>query len=129
VAALMEGISSGAVSNQVNDVQNAEVIFLIGANPTSNHPVAATWMKNAAKNGVKLIVADPRRNELARYATQFLQFKPDTDVALLNAMIHSIIDADLVDKRFIPERASGFEALEADAKGCSPEQMAPACGV
>src|SRR3989442_4001190 len=62
VAALMEGINSGAVSNQVNDVLNAEVVFLIGANPTSNHPVAATWMKNAAKNGVKLIVADPRKN-------------------------------------------------------------------
>src|SRR5437762_2734404 len=76
VAALMEGINSGAVSNQVNDVAKAELVFLIGANPTSNHPVAATWMKNAAKNGVKLIVADPRRNELARHATQFLQFKP-----------------------------------------------------
>ena len=60
VAALLEGIGSGAVSNQVNDVENAEVIFLIGANPTSNHPVAATWMKNAAKRGAKLIVADPR---------------------------------------------------------------------
>src|SRR5438876_1194552 len=129
VAALMEGINSGAVSNQVNDVQNAEVIFLIGANPTSNHPVAATWMKNAAKNGVKLIVADPRRNELARYATQFLQFKPDTDVALLNAMIHSIIDEDLVDKKFIAERTSGFEALKENAKGFSPEKMAPVCGV
>src|SRR5213079_654511 len=121
VAALMEGINSGAVSNQVNDVQNAEVIFLIGANPTSNHPVAATWMKNAAKNGVKLIVADPRRNELARHATQFLQFKPDTDVALLNAMIHSIIAEDLVDKKFIADRTSGFEALKENAKNFSPE--------
>src|SRR6266853_1771716 len=70
VAALMEGINSGAVSNQVRDVMKAEVIFLIGANPTVNHPVAATWMKNAAKAGVKLIVADPRRGEVARlYAT------------------------------------------------------------
>src|SRR3989454_2712702 len=129
VAALMEGINSGAVSNQVNDVQNAEVIFLIGANPTSNHPVAATWMKNAAKNGVKLIVADPRRNELARHATHFLQFKPDTDVALLNAMIHSIIDEDLVDKKFIAERTSGFEALKENANSFSPEKMAPVCGV
>src|SRR5205809_1922788 len=129
VAALMEGINSGAVSNQVNDVQNAEVIFLIGANPASNHPVAATWMKNAAKNGVKLIVADPRRNELARHATQFLQFKPDTDVALLNAMIHSIIAEDLVDKKFIAERTSGFEALKENAKSFSPEKMAPVCGV
>ena len=68
VAALMEGVGSGAVSNQVNDVANAEVIFLIGANPTSNHPVAATWIKNAVKNGAKLIDADPRRSELSRHA-------------------------------------------------------------
>ena len=65
VAALLEGIGSGAVSNQVNDVANAELIFLIGANPTSNHPVAATWMKNAARRGVKLVYADPRRGELS----------------------------------------------------------------
>jgi len=91
VAALMEGINSGAVSNQVRDVMKAEVIFLIGANPTVNHPVAATWMKNAAKAGVKLIVADPRRGDLARYATYNLQFKADTDVALLNAMLHVIV--------------------------------------
>src|SRR6202041_3898314 len=75
VAALMEGINSGAVSNQVRDVANAEVIFLIGANPTVNHPVAATFIKNAAKAGVKLIIADPRRSDLARHATHFLQFK------------------------------------------------------
>ncbi|MBI3938637.1 MAG: molybdopterin-dependent oxidoreductase, partial [Betaproteobacteria bacterium] len=75
VAALLEGIGSGAVSNQVNDVRRAEVVLLIGANPVSNHPVAATWIKNAVKNGVKLIVADPRRSELARHATHFLQFK------------------------------------------------------
>src|SRR6266704_2459183 len=85
VAALMEGINSGAVSNQVRDVMKAEVIFLIGANPTVNHPVAATWMKNAAKAGVKLIVADPRRGDLARHATYNLQFKADTDVARLYA--------------------------------------------
>ena len=82
VAALMEGINSGAVSNPVRDVAKADVIFVIGANPTVNHPVAATWMKNAAKAGAKLIVADPRRSDLARHATYYLQFNPDTDVAL-----------------------------------------------
>ena len=91
VAALMEGVSSGAVSNQVSDVQHAEVIFLIGANPISNHPVAATWIKNAAKRGATFIYADPRRSELARHAKYYLQFKPDTDVALLNAMMHTKI--------------------------------------
>ena len=129
VAALLEGIGSGAVSNQVNDVENAEVIFLIGANPTSNHPVAATWMKNAANRGVKLIYADPRRGELARHAWRFLQFRPDTDVALLNAMIHTIIDEGLVNADFVRDRTSGFEALKENAAKFSPEKMAPICGI
>jgi formate dehydrogenase major subunit len=129
VAALLEGIGSGAVSNQVNDVANSEVIFLIGANPTSNHPVAATWLKNAAQRGAKLIIADPRRTDLARHASHFLQFKPDTDVALLNAMIHAIIDEGLVNEAFIRDRTSGYEALKENAKAFSPEKMAPVCGI
>jgi formate dehydrogenase major subunit len=129
VAALMEGLNSGAVSNQVSDVLRAEVVIVIGANPTVNHPVAATWIKNAANKGVKLIVADPRRTELDRHATYFLQFKPDTDVALLNAMIHAIIDEGLVNDAFIKDRTSGFEALKKNAKAYSPEKMAPVCGI
>jgi formate dehydrogenase major subunit len=129
VAALLEGIGSGAVSNQVNDVANSEVIFLIGANPTSNHPVAATWLKNAAKRGAKLIVADPRRTDLARHAAHFLQFHPDTDVALLNAMIHTIIDEGLVNAAFVKDRTSGYDALQENAKDFSPEKMAPICGI
>jgi len=129
VAALLEGIGSGAVSNQVNDVEHSELIFLIGANPTSNHPVAATWLKNAAKRGAKLIVADPRRTDLARHAAHFLQFNPDTDVAMLNAMIHTIIDEGLVNEAFIRDRTSGYEALKENAKDFSPEKMAPVCGI
>jgi formate dehydrogenase major subunit len=129
VAALLEGIGSGAVSNQVNDVEHSEVIFLIGANPTSNHPVAATWLKNAAQRGAKLIVADPRRNDLARHASHFLQFNADTDVALLNAMIHTIIDEDLVNAAFVKDRTSGFDALKENAKAFAPEKMAPICGI
>ncbi len=129
VAALMEGVNSGAVSNQVSDVLKAEVVFIIGSNPTSNHPVAATWMKNAARAGVKLILADPRRTELARHAAYMLQFKPDTDVALLNAMIHTIVDEGLVDEKFIAERTSGYEAIKENAEGFSPEAMAPICGI
>jgi formate dehydrogenase major subunit len=129
VAALLEGIGSGAVSNQVNDVANSEVIFLIGANPTSNHPVAATWLKNAARRGAKLIVADPRRTDLSRHASHFLQFNPDTDVALLNAMIHTIVDEGLANAAFIKDRTSGYEALKENAQGFSPELMAPICGI
>src|SRR5215467_9463999 len=129
VAALMEGINSGAVSNQVRDADKAEVIFVIGANPTVNHPVAATWMKNAAKAGAKLIVADPRISDLSRHATYTLQFNPDTDVALLNAMLHVIVTEGLVNESFICDRTSGYEALAENVKGFSPEKMAPICGI
>jgi len=129
VAALLEGIGSGAVSNPVMDVLQAEVVFLIGANPVVNHPVAATWMKNAVKHGTKLILADPRRSELARHATHYLQFKPDTDVALLNAMIHTIIEEGLAADAFIADRTSGYEALRDNVAGYSPEAMAPVCGI
>jgi len=129
VAALMEGLNSGAVSNQVRDVEKAEVIFVIGANPTQNHPVAATFMKNAAKRGAKLIVADPRQSDLTRHATYMLQFNADTDVALLNAMLHVIVEEGLVDEGFINDRTSGYEALAQNVKTFSPERMAPVCGI
>ena len=129
VAALLEGIGSGAVSNQVEDAAHAEVIVVIGANPTGNHPVAATFIKNAARRGATLIVMDPRRTELARHAEHFLQFKADTDVALLNAMIHTIIDENLVDEEFIASRTNNFEELKERVKDFSPEEMAPICGI
>jgi formate dehydrogenase major subunit len=129
VAALLEGLGSAAVSNQVSDVMKAEVVFLIGANPTVNHPVAATWIKNAVKNGTKLILADPRASELARIATYLLQFKPATDVALLNAMMHTIVTEGLVNEAFVRDRASGYEALRENVKKYSPEAMAPICGI
>jgi formate dehydrogenase major subunit len=129
VVALLEGIGSGAVSNPVMDVIKAEVVFLIGSNPTVNHPVAATWIKNAAKNGTKLIVLDPRRSDLSRVAHRFLQFKPDTDVAMLNAMMNVIVTEGLVDKKFIEERTIGYEELEKNVAGYTPEAMAPICGI
>jgi len=129
VAALMEAVNSGAVSNQINDVARSSVIFLIGANPISNHPVAATWIKNAIKNGAKLIYADPRRSELSRHAAYSLQFKADTDVALLNAMMHVIVHEGLVDEDFIKSRTIGYEDLKKNVEGYSPEAMAPVCGI
>ncbi len=129
VAALLEGVGSGAVSNQVSDVAKAEIIFVIGANPTSNHPVAATWIKNATQSGAKLIVADPRRNDLYRHAWRYLQFKPDMDVAMLNAMIYTIIEEGLVNEDFIRDRTENYEALKENAKDFSPEKMAPLCGI
>jgi formate dehydrogenase major subunit len=129
VAALLEGIGSGAVSNPVMDVMKAEVVFLIGANPVVNHPVAATWMKNAVKRGTKLILADPRRSELARHATHYLQFKADTDVALLNAMLHTIVEEGLVAQSFVTDRTSGYEEFKRNLHAYSPEAMAAVCGI
>jgi formate dehydrogenase major subunit len=129
VAALLEGVGSGAVSNQVNDVEHSDLIFVIGSNPTSNHPVAATWMKNAAKKGAKIILADPRITDLGKHAWRTLQFKADTDVAMLNALIHVVIEEGLADQDFIAKRASNYEALKENVKGYSPEAMAPICGI
>ena len=129
VVALLEMIGSGAVSNPVQDVADAEVIIVIGANPTENHPVAATFMKNAAENGKTIIVMDPRRNGLARHAKYVLQFRPDTDVALLNGIMHAVIEQGLVDQRFIAGRTEGYEQLEAHLQDFTPEQVAPLCGI
>jgi len=129
VAALLEGVGSGAVSNQVNDVEHADLIFIIGSNPTSNHPVAATWMKNAAKRGAKIVLADPRITDIGQHAWRTLQFKADTDVAMLNALIHTVIEEGLTDESFIANRTSNYEALRDNVKGYSPEAMAPICGI
>ena len=129
VVALLEMIGSGAVSNQVADVAEAETIIVIGANPTVNHPVAATFIKNAAKAGKNLIVLDPRKNDLARHATHYLQFKPDTDVALLNAIMKSIIDQNLIDEKFINERTTDFDDLKSHLDDFTPEKMSAICGI
>ena len=129
VAALLEGVGSGAVSNQVSDVAQADLVLLIGCNPASNHPVAATWMKNAAQRGTRIVLADPRRTDLARHAWRSLQFRPDSDVALLNALIHTIIEEGLTDQAFIRNRTSNYQALKAAVQACSPEAMAPICGI
>ncbi len=129
VAALLEGVGSGAVSNQVNDVEHSDLIFVIGSNPTSNHPVAATWMKNAAKKGAKIVLADPRGTDISKHAWRSLQFKADTDVAMLNALIHTVIEEGLTDEEFIRTRARNFEALKENVKAYSPEAMEPICGI
>jgi formate dehydrogenase major subunit len=130
VAALLEGIGSGSVSNPVADVAQAKFILLIGANPVVNHPVAATFIKNAVdRHGAQLCIADPRSNALARRARWHLAFKPGTDVALLNALLHVVIDEGLVDAAFIAARVAGYDALEASVAEATPERMSEICGV
>jgi formate dehydrogenase major subunit len=129
VAALMEGIGSGAVSASFNECKNAEVIFVIGANPTENHPVAATFFKQAAKRGATLIVADTRGQALKRQATHMLQLKSGTNVALLNAMLNTIVSEKLYDEQYIQTYVEGFKAFAENVKDYTPEEMAPICGI
>ncbi len=130
VAALMEGLNSGAVSAPFAAALDAEVIVVIGANPTANHPVAATFIKNAVKQrGAKLVLMDPRRQTLSRHAWRHLAFKPGTDVALLNALLHVIIEEGLTDDLYIRDHTENFEALRDHARAFPPEAMAAVCGI
>ncbi|MEH6527822.1 MAG: formate dehydrogenase subunit alpha [Sneathiella sp.] len=129
VAALLETVGSGAVSAPFTEAENAEVIMVIGSNPTINHPVAATFFKNAVKKGAKLIIIDPRGQSLSRHATYMLQEKPGTDVALLNSMMHVIVKEDLTDKDYIQNHTENFEELKAHLEGFSPEAMEKVTGI
>ncbi len=129
VAALMENVGSGAVTATFNEIEHADVAIVIGANPVENHPVAATYFKQFTKRGGKLIVMDPRGVGLGRYATHRLKFRPGTDVAMLNAIMHVIVEEDLYDRQYIAAFTEGFEALKQHLKGFPPEEMAKLCGV
>ena len=129
VAALLETIGSGAVSNQVSDGAYADVIIVIGSRPHENHPVAATFLKNASERGSKLIFIEPYSSDIAIHASHFLQLRPGTDVLLLNAMMHVIIDENLHNKKFIDEHTNDFENIIEIVKDYSPEKVSPICGV
>ncbi|MFQ5785548.1 MAG: molybdopterin-dependent oxidoreductase, partial [Alphaproteobacteria bacterium] len=129
VAALLETIGSGAVTAPFTDALKADVIIVIGANPTENHPVAATFFKNAAKAGATLIVCDPRGQALKPHATHMLEFAPGTDVAMLNAMMNVIVEEKLYDRQYVEAHTEGFEALAEHVKKFPPEEMAAICRV
>ena len=129
VAALLETIGTGAVTAPFNDAEKADVIIVIGANPTENHPVAATYFKQAAKRGAELIVMDPRGQALRKQATHMLQFRPGSDVSLLSAIMHVIVEEELYDTQFIQARTEGFERMKQHLAAFSPEAMAEICGI
>lgn len=130
VAALMEGVGSGAVSAPFNAVDDAEVMIVIGARPTWNHPVAGTYIKNAAKDPKKrLYVMDPRGQDLVTYTEKHLQFKPGRDVALINALLYTIIEEELYDKQYVAAHTEGFSELKANITKFKPEDMAEVCGI
>jgi formate dehydrogenase major subunit len=129
VAALLENVGSGAVTATFNEIENADVAIVIGCNPVENHPVAATYFKQFAKRGGKLIVMDPRGVALGRHATHRLQFRPGTDVAMLNAIMHVIVEERLYNADYIAKFTENWEAQKAHLKDFTPEKMAPLCGV
>ncbi len=129
VSALLETIGSGAVSNQVADGTFAEVMIVIGARPSENHPVAATFMKNAAERGSKLIVIDHYGSDLILHASHFLQLRPSTDVLLLNSIMHTIIEEGLENKEFIESHTDGYDSLKRNVKDFSPAKVSPVCGI
>jgi formate dehydrogenase major subunit len=129
VAALMEGIGSAAVTAPFTACKDSDVIIIIGANPAENHPVAATFFKQAAKRGAKLIVMDPRGQALKRHATHMLQFKPNKDVALLNAMLNVIVTEGLYNRQYVDAHTENFAALRDHLREYTPERMEPECGI
>ncbi len=129
VAALMENVGSGAVTATFNEIENADAAIVIGANPTENHPVAATYFKQFAKRGGKLIVMDPRGQGLARHATHMLQFRPGADVSMLNAIMHVILEEGLYDEQYVQAFTENWDAMKEHLKGFPPESMAEICGI
>lgn len=117
------------MTNSIQEILNTDAMFVIGSNTTENHPVIGTMIKRAKKKGAKLIVADPRRIELADYADVYLQIKPGTNIALLNAMMNVIIEKGLQDKAYIEERTENYEELVKAVKDYTPEAAAEVCGV
>jgi formate dehydrogenase major subunit len=129
VAALFEGVGSGAVSTTYGDIINADVAILAGTNTTANHPVASSFFKQARRRGTTLIVVDPRRERIADHADIYCQIKPGTDVAFYNGVLHEIIARDLVDHEFLAQRATNYEALAEMVQQYPPERAAQICGV
>ncbi len=129
VAALMENVGSAAVTATFNEIENADVAIVIGANPTENHPVAATYFKQFAKRGGKLIVMDPRGQGLKRHAEHMLQFRPGADVSMLNAIMNVIVEEELYDRQYIDGFTENWEAMKAHLKEFPPEKMSEFCGV
>ncbi|MFT6557105.1 formate dehydrogenase subunit alpha [Sneathiella sp.] len=129
VAALLETVGSGAVSAPFNEAANSDVILVIGANPAVNHPVAATFFKNAVKRGAKLIVIDPRGQPLSKLATHELREKPGSDVALLNSIMHVIVEEDLTDEDYISRHTDDFVTLADHLKDYDPIRMEERTGI
>ncbi len=129
VAALLEGVGSGAVSTTYGDIENADVAIIAGSNTTANHPVASSFFKGARKRGTVIIVVDPREERIADHADIYCRIKPGTDVAFYNGVMNVIVTEGLVDEEFVRSRTSNYEALRELLLRYPPELAAQICGV
>lgn len=117
------------MTNSITEIENHDVIFVIGSNTTETHPIIGLKMKKAVRRGAELIVADPRKIDLVRFSSLWLQHKPGTDVALLNSIMHVILKENLIDKKFIESRTEGFESFKESLVEYTPEEGERITGV
>jgi formate dehydrogenase alpha subunit len=129
VAGLAAVFGSGAMTNSLPEIENHDVIFVIGSNTTETHPIIGLKIKKAVRRGAELIVADPRKIDLARFSSIWLQHRPGTDVALLNSMMHVILKEDLLDKNFIEKWTEGFGSFKESIAFFTPEDGERITGV
>lgn len=125
--ALKTMLGTGAATNSFDDIERAQCFLLCGANPTENHPIVGARIKQAVRRGAQLIVIDPRRIELAGYATLHLAVRPGQNVPLLNAMAATIIEEGLVNATFAAQRVDGLAEFTAFVQDYVPEKVAAAC--
>jgi formate dehydrogenase (coenzyme F420) alpha subunit len=129
VVGLNRSLGAAGMTNPISDMANFRCIFIIGSNLAENHPVISRWIHKAKDAGARIIVADPRLTPTVWLSDIFLQIKPGTDVALLNAMARVVLDEGLCNRKFVEERTIGFDDFEKSLKGCTPEWAAEVCGV
>ncbi|EEG77364.1 formate dehydrogenase, alpha subunit [Dethiobacter alkaliphilus AHT 1] len=129
MAGLATVLGSGAMTNTIGEVEDANAIFVIGSNTTENHPIIGYRIRKAVRKGARLIVADPREIRLADVADIYMPLRPGTDVALINGMLHVILKEELVDSEFIANRTEGFEEMKAVVEKYTPEYASEITGV
>jgi formate dehydrogenase major subunit len=129
VAALLQTVGYGAMSNSIEDVANADAYLLSGTNTTESHPVLATKIKRNVRDGADLVVVDPRKVDIAEHADQYLRSTPGYDVAWLNGMARYIIEEDLYDAEFVAENVHDFEALREKVDPFTPEEVQRLAGI
>jgi formate dehydrogenase alpha subunit len=129
VAGLGQAFGSGAMTNSIPELADADCILVTGCNVTETHPVTSTYIKNAVRKGAKLIVVDPRRIDLVPKASLWLRQKSGSDVAWINGMLNVMIKEGWVDRAFIAERTEGFEELERLVASYTPERVEEISGI